>query len=97
MLVAVMCFDKKEGGLETRMANREDHFAHIKTSFEKIVFGGPFLGEDGKTPVGSMLIFDVESVAEARAIIDNDPYSKAGVFERVDIVPWSWTIKNPDG
>lgn len=95
MLFAVMCFDK-EGGLDTRLANRDDHLAYLGGKVDKVVLGGPFLSDDGK-PVGSMLIFDVENEAEARSIVDNDPYAKAGLFQNVEVKPWAWTVKNPEG
>ena len=96
MLFAAMCFDKDDG-LETRLANREGHFAHLKGHTDKIVLGGPFMSDDGKNPIGSMLIFDAENLDEVETILQNDPYSKAGLFKSVEIKPWNWTVKNPEG
>lgn len=38
--------------------------------------------------VGSLLILDFADKAEAENFAANDPYAKAGLFERVDIRPW---------
>lgn len=85
MLVVLTCLDKAEH-LETRMANREAHLAYAKAS-AALVSGGPFLDGDGKM-YGSMVVLDVESLAEAEAWAANDPYAKAGLFQSVEIRQW---------
>lgn len=95
MYFAAMCYDKKDG-LETRLANRDNHLAYLGGKSDHILLGGPFLADDGKTPIGSLLIFDVENEAAVHAILDNDPYTKAGLFENVDVKPWAWSVKNPN-
>jgi uncharacterized protein YciI len=34
------------------------------------------------------VIVEAETLAEAQAIADGDPFSKAGVFESVEVKPW---------
>ncbi len=41
---------------------------------------------------GSMLIFDTEDVADVQAFTDNDPYALAGLFGRVEILPFRATM-----
>jgi uncharacterized protein YciI len=35
-----------------------------------------------------MIIFEAESEAEVLALLANDPFSSAGVFESVSVKPW---------
>jgi uncharacterized protein len=35
-----------------------------------------------------MILFDTDDRAEAQALIDNDPFTRAGVFERVEVLRW---------
>jgi uncharacterized protein YciI len=53
---------------------------------------GPFLADDGETMIGTLLILDVASRADAEAFATNDPYHKAGLFESVEVLPWKHLI-----
>lgn len=88
MLYAVICTDKP-GALEMRKATRREHLEHLKALGDRLKLAGPFLTEDGREPSGSLLVIEGESLAEARAIADADPYTKAGVFQSVDIRTWT--------
>ena len=90
-LYAILCIDKPES-LELRMATREAHFAYVK-SYDRIRFrvAGPFLSEDG-TMNGSLLIVDADDPAMVDDFVKNDPYGKAGLFERVEVRPWKVTV-----
>ena len=37
---------------------------------------------------GSLVILDLADQSEAEAFAANDPYAKAGLFEKVIIQPW---------
>jgi hypothetical protein len=84
-LFVLNCIDKA-GALETRLATRPDHLAYVGGS-DTVKLGGPYVTADGQ-PIGSMMIIEAENEAAARAFSDADPYTKAGVFERVDIREW---------
>ncbi len=75
------------GQPELRQANRADHLDYLGQHTGRIVAAGPTPGRDD-APNGSVLIMEFDSPGDARAFTDGDPYSKAGVFESVSIVPW---------
>ena len=52
---------------------------------DKLVLGGATLGEDGATRLGSVLILNVPSLADAEAFSMNEPFRKAGLFSSVKI------------
>ncbi|MCC7266277.1 MAG: YciI family protein [Caulobacteraceae bacterium] len=89
-LYVLMCFDKP-GALDLRLATREAHFAYVRGHSIKMRLGGPFLNEAGEM-VGSLIFIEADSQAQAQAFSDDDPYTKAGVFERVEIRPWKATF-----
>jgi len=95
MLYALICTDKPDS-LAIRMANRPDHVAYLETLGEMLVFAGPFIGEDGTTMDGSLIVIEATSLDTARAIAAGDPFAKAGLFATVDIRPWLWTMNNPE-
>ena len=86
MLFAAICLDKP-GHVELRLSARAAHFAFLEANAPSIKLGGPFL-DDSDRPVGSLLILDCADAAAARALLDEDPYARAGLFESVALRPW---------
>jgi uncharacterized protein len=96
MLYALWCTDKPDH-LQVRMANRPFHLEYLnKLNADGVLkVAGPLLDDNGK-PCGSMLIYKVESLEEAKAIAAADPYTIAGLFETVEIKPFDWVFNNPE-
>lgn len=92
MLFCLTGIDKPDS-LSLRLANREAHVAYWKDS-GRIGAGGPFTTDDGTTMNGSLLIIEAADRAEIEHLVANDPYTKAGLFERVEIRAWKWAL-NP--
>jgi hypothetical protein len=91
MLFIATCVDRPQS-VEKRLENRPAHLAFLKDLGAKVKIGGAMLADDLKTPIGSMLIFEGESEAEIRAILANDPYALAGLFESVSVKPWRQAV-----
>lgn len=89
-IFAIHCLDKP-ASLELRLANREAHLAYAGSFKAHIKLGGPLLNEAGEM-AGSMLIMEFDDIAQARAFSANDPYVKAGLFQRVDITAFKPTL-----
>ena len=77
------CFDKADS-LPLRMATREAHLAYMGRKREMVKLAGPLLDEAGDM-AGSLLIVEAEDLAGATALNDEDPYTKAGLWDRVEI------------
>ncbi len=89
MRFAIITKDK-DGALQLRLNNRDAHLAYIKET-GVVEMAGPFLNQLGEMH-GSMIILDVADFAAAQAWADNDPYAKAGLFEKVRIEEWKKVI-----
>jgi uncharacterized protein len=89
-LFVLVCKDKPQS-LALRMATREDHLAYARSQAAKMKLGGPILDDNGDM-AGSIIILDVADIEEARAFTQNDPYSKAGLFGSVDVLPFKATL-----
>ncbi|MCF6215148.1 MAG: YciI family protein [Emcibacter sp.] len=83
----IILAEDKPDSLELRMNNRP---AHLDYAQEQgcVTLAGPLLTEDDK-PRGSMLIIDVANRLTAEKFAANDPYAKAGLFAKVDIISWT--------
>ncbi len=88
MLVALICIDKAQA-LQTRLDNRAAHLAYIEQT-GIVAMAGPFL-ENGAM-VGSLVVLDVEDMAQAKAWAAHDPYAKAGLFESVTLREWKKVV-----
>lgn len=89
MRVALICKDKP-GALQIRLDTRAAHLDHIQTS-GVVEMAGPFLDAAGQMN-GSLVILSVDSLADAQAWADADPYAKAGLFDSVTITEWKKVI-----
>lgn len=89
MRVALITRDKA-GVLQIRLDNRDAHLAYIADT-GVVEMAGPFLDPEGAM-CGSMIIMNVDTLADAQAWADRDPYAKAGLFEKVRIEEWKKVI-----
>ncbi|MBB5753471.1 YciI family protein [Prosthecomicrobium pneumaticum] len=92
MHFVALCEDKPNG-LSLRTEVRPVHLDYLKTV--PIRIAGPFLAEDGETMVGTLYVIEADSLAEAQKIVDEDPFTKAGLFSSVTVRPWRWGIGKP--
>ncbi|NRB34427.1 MAG: YciI family protein [Rhodobacteraceae bacterium] len=88
MLIALIAKDKPDA-LQTRLDNRPDHVAYLKST-GVVSQAGPLL--DGEAMIGSLVILDVADMAAAEDWAANDPYAKAGLFQSVELIPWNKVI-----
>ena len=93
MLFAVICIDKPDS-LAVRKQNRPEHVAYLQGLGDTLVLAGPFTERDGISMTGSLIVVDAPSLEAAQQIADEDPFAKVGLFAKVDIRPWLWTMKN---
>ena len=91
MALFVISWLDKPGSLDRRMAAREAHLAYVAARGGKVRLGGPFLGPDGQM-IGSMLVYEGETLEEAQAFHAADPYKLAGLFETSEVRPWRATV-----
>lgn len=89
-IFAIYCVDKPNS-LELRMATREAHLAYVGGFRDQLRLGGPMLNENGEM-AGSIIMVEMETLAEAQALAAGDPYNKAGLFERVDVTAFRPTL-----
>jgi uncharacterized protein len=95
MLFAILCTDRPDSA-QLRIDRRPDHRSYLESlnSQGLIAFSGPFISNDG-TADGSMIVVDVDDLAAAQTIADDDPYSKCGLFQDVQIRQWVWGMNAP--
>ncbi len=84
MLYVIYQIDKPDSAA-IRFEQRPAHFAYLDQHRDILVLGGALLAEDGATREGSVLIVNVPGLDEAEHFSANEPFRKAGLFQRVEI------------
>lgn len=84
-----------EESLALRKSARADHLARLETLRDegRLLTAGPMSAVDSEDPAqagftGSVIIAEFDSLDDARAWAEADPYRDAGVYESVEVVPY---------
>jgi uncharacterized protein YciI len=72
-------------GQAIRDAHYDAHRAYLTGSPVDIKLAGPQVTDDDAKAIGSVFVVDVPDRAAAEAFSNGDPFTKAGLFERVII------------
>ena len=72
-------------GVEKRLLHRETHLARLadKDQEGKVILAGPLTDKSG-----SLIVLEADSLEEAQAFADQDPYTTFGVFQEVTVHPF---------
>lgn len=80
----------------TRLATRADHVGRLEVLRDggRLLVAGPHPAVDSLDPgpagfTGSLMIADFDSLDEAQAWADDDPYVTAGVYRKVTVKPFN--------
>ena len=71
----------RPGVSELRTQIRPIHKEYLGKMADHIAFAGPLTADDGVQMIGSLLVMDFPNRAAALAWIENEPFTKAGVYE----------------
>ncbi len=98
MLYAIIATDR-EGSSSRRAEARPAHLARLERLRSKghLVLAGPFPAIDCEDPgeagfTGSLIIAEFDSLEEAEAWANADPYVSANVYEQVTVKPFRRVI-----
>jgi uncharacterized protein len=94
MLYAIIGQDV-ENSLEKRLNARPAHLARLEALRDegRLVLAGPLPAIDSEDPgpagfTGSLVVAQFDSLEDARAWADADPYVAAGVYAQVTVTPF---------
>ena len=94
MLYAIIATDA-DGSLENRLAARPQHLQRLQALQDagRLIIAGPHPAIDSEDPgsagfTGSLIVAEFDSLADAQAWADADPYQAAGVYTSVIVKPF---------
>ena len=85
----------KPNATHVRQQTRPAHLDYIAGFGPQIVAAGATLSDDGTAMTGSLILVDMPDRKAVEEYLRNDPYVKAGVFEKVEIRRWRKVIFHP--
>ncbi len=71
-----------------RDENRQAHIDYLNEHADQIMTRGPLLDDDSAEPVGSVLLLDIPSLDTGRALMKNEPFNKAGLYQDIAFHRW---------
>ncbi len=100
MYYAIMCEDTK-GSLKKRRSARPAHLERLHQLAEqnRLLLAGPHPASDNNNQEhtgfsGSLLIAEFDSLDQAQAWADADPYVTNGVYQKVTVKPFKRVLPN---
>ena len=91
MLYAFIGYDKPDS-VSLRLASRPEHLDFLNNMADRLKAAGPHIDEATGDPVGSIVIVEGESQDSVVELFAQDPYAKAGLFERTDVLPYKLVL-----
>ena len=89
----------RNDSLEARAAARPAHLERVQGLVDqgRVLVAGPRPAIDAEDPgpagfLGSLIVARFDSLEEARAWADSDPYVEAGVYESVEVTPFKLVL-----
>lgn len=94
-MLYMICATDVADSLEKRLAARPAHLARLEQlkAEGRLVLAGPFPAIDSNDPgpagfTGSLVVAEFETLNDAQAWADADPYIEAGVYDSVVVKPY---------
>ena len=85
MKFVILGFDGPDGQ-EKRKIHRPAHLAKMEPLDQqgRVILAGPLTDK-----TGSLIVLEADSLEEAQRIAREDPYTSNGVFERIEVHPFT--------
>jgi len=88
-LIFVFHLIDRPDSAELRQRVRPEHKVYLAAMADRIAFAGPLTKDDGQTMLGSLLAIDFEDRAAAERWMADEPFTKAGLYETVSVLPFA--------
>jgi uncharacterized protein YciI len=78
----------KPNSSDLRAKVRDVHLKYLDANMHRLLAAGAVISDDGTGGHGGILIVDTDVRKEAEEFIAGDPFTKAGLFEKVTVTRW---------
>lgn len=85
MHFVVICKDAADSA-PPRDSSLNDHRRYVNQRARFLVASGPLVADDSDRRIGQFFLLDVDDRVAAESFVAEDPFTLAGVFERVEVL-----------
>lgn len=86
----------KPNSAAVRAEARPAHLEYLTKHQNLLLAAGALIDDDGTGGNGGVLIVDTDSRTEAEKFINEDPFTKAGLFQKVTVTRWRKAFFNKE-
>ena len=72
-----------------RRQEKAAHFAYIESILDRLLVAGPISDGPNGEHQASLFVYATNEEAEARELLENDPYFQAGIYGRVRLAAFT--------
>ena len=87
MPYAILTVDKPDHA-HVRAEVRAKHLEYLKAKQHLLLAAGALINDDGSGGSGGILIVDTDDRKVAERFLADDPFAKAGLFEKTTVTRW---------
>lgn len=84
--VAVICHDGPDSQA-ARKAAAPAHLRYVESILDRLALAGPLYDDAGERMIGSLYLFKTVDLAEARRLLEADPYFAARFWSAIEYRP----------
>lgn len=95
MPYVIQTVDKPDSA-EVRANARPAHLEYLTANKHLLLAAGAVVNDDGTGGHGGVLIVDTDDRAAAERFINEDPFTKAGLFQSVTVTRWRKAFFNKE-
>jgi uncharacterized protein YciI len=88
--------EDKPNSADVRASARPAHLEYLTANKDLLLAAGALTGDDGAGGHGGILIVDTEDRAVAERFINEDPFTKAGLFQKIVVTRWRKAFFNKE-
>ena len=90
MACCAICRDRPDiDNLTIRSKHLHDHLRYVADINDKILIAGPLNFDNAVEYNGSLFIYAGDSIANARKLLEQDPYFVAGLYGEISFAPFT--------
>ncbi|MCP4490561.1 MAG: hypothetical protein GY820_25085 [Gammaproteobacteria bacterium] len=88
-MIYVLFFEDNDNHADIRTKYMSDHLAFLSHNASNILAAGPLKDTNKGNPAGGLWLVDADTLADVRALIEQDPFWPTGLRQSIRILEWT--------
>ncbi len=88
-MIYVLFFEDNDNHADMRTKYMAEHLTFLSQNASNILAAGPLKDTDKGSSAGGLWLVDADTLAEAKALIEQDPFWPTGLRKSVRVLEWT--------